>query len=273
MDEPEAAQVLAAFDVGAANLRRECRRFRLDGVGPLGGKFVGADRDVDRHPRQHAVPQHVLDDADWRVSPRRRLGDARHDVVAVVRLGARVGRDEDVVVDPRVVGTHERDPALAPQTSDHLADATLDDLDQRPLAPAVAIHLLDPGYHPVAVHQRAHLPRGEEQIGARVVGLHESEPVAVTDDASGHEVHPVDEPELAAAIADELAVALHGAQSALERLLRGRGPKCVSGGNPRKPHGRAASGQELDQRGAFGKVRDALTGTAGGLAARTWRAR
>ena len=272
-DEREAAQVLPTLQVGAAHPGGQRRRLRHRLLGPRDRQLVRADGDVDLHPGQHPGPEHLLDGADRRVAPRRRLGDARDDVVAVARIGARVGRNEDIVMDPRVVGAHEGDTALAPQASDHLRDAPLDDLDQRPFAAPVAIDLHHAGHHPVPVHQPAHVPRGEEQIGARVVGPDESEPVTVSDDAPRDEVHPVDEPELAAAVADDLAVALHGREPPLQRLLLGGGPQRVRAGDSGELNGRPDLAEKLDQRTALGQVRDTFTGAARSVAAWGWRAR
>ena len=63
----------------------------------------------------------------------------------------------------------------------------------------------------------------EEQVDAPVVGPDESEAVPVPDDATGDQVHPIDEPELTAAISDDLAIAHHGAQPPLQGLPLGRG--------------------------------------------------
>ena len=176
-------------------------------------------------------------------------------------------------MNPRVVGAYEGDAALAPQTSDHLPDASLDDFDQCAFPASVAVHLHHPGHHSIAVHQRPHLAGREEQIGAGVVGPEEAEPVPVSDDAPGDEIHPVDEAELPPAGADDLAVARHGAQSPLQRLLRGGRAKCVRVGNPVERDRCAALTEKIDQRTAFRKVGDTWTGAANRIAGRVWGAR
>ena len=145
-------------------------------------------------------------------------------------------------------------------------DAPLHDFHQRAFAAAVAVHPHHPDHRPVAMHQRAHLARGEEQVGARVVGTEEPESVPMPDDAPRDEVHPVDQPEIAAAVADDLAVALHGAQPPLQRLVSGGGPERVRFGDPHERDGRAAAREELDQDVSFGEVRDTGTGAARGFA-------
>ena len=177
------------------------------------------------------------------------------------------------MMNPRVVRAHERHAAFAPEAPDHLPDTSLDDLDQRAFAAAVAIHLHHPGHHAIAVHQRTHLAGREEQIGARIVGPDEPEPVAVPDDAPGDEIHPIDEPELPAPVANDLAVALHRVQPPLQCFVRVRGLKRVRTGDQGERDGCAALREELDQRSAFREVRDTCTGAASSLTARRWRAR
>ena len=177
------------------------------------------------------------------------------------------------MVNPRVVGPHEGNAALAPHTADHLLDAALDDFDQRAFPASVAVDLHHPGHHSIAVHQRAHLAGREEQVGARVVGPEEAEAVPVPDHAPGDEIHPVDEAELPPAGADDLAVARHGAQAALQRLALVGGVERVRVGNPGERNGGAALREEVDQRAAFGQVGDTWTGAASGVAGRVWGAR
>jgi len=171
------------------------------------------------------------------------------------------------------VRAHECDTAFAPQTPHHSTDATLDDLHQRAFAACVAIHPHHSGHHAICVHQRAHLTGREEQIGAAAVGTDESESVTMSDDPPGDEVHAFHQPELPAAIAEYLTVAFHGAQAPLQRLLRGRSTQLVRGGDFGERDRGARVREKLDQGAAFRKVRDVLTGAAGGIATQGWRAR
>ena len=177
------------------------------------------------------------------------------------------------MVNPRVVRTHGSDTAFTPQSPHDSTDAALDYLDQCTFAAAVAIHPHHSGHHAISVHQRTHLTGREEEIGGPVVGSDESESVAMSDDAPGDEVHPFDESELPAAIADDLAVALHGAQPPLQCLLLGRSPKVVRSGDPGERDRCADLPEKLDQGTAFRKVRDMYTAAASSVAAKGWRAR
>jgi len=123
------------------------------------------------------------------------------------------------------------------------------------------------------VHQPAHVSGGEKQIGACIVGPDEPEPVSMSDDAPGDEVRPVDEPELAAAVADDLAIALHGREPSLQRLLLDRGTQCVRIGDSGELDRHAGLVEKRDQRTAFRQVRDTLSRTARSVTAGGWGTR
>src|SRR5690606_7119956 len=71
---------------------------------------------------------------------------------------------------------------------------------------------------PVAMHRLAHLPRRQEHVGAAVVADEEAETVAMALHPAGDEVELGGEQQDALAIGQELAVALHRRQAALQRL-------------------------------------------------------
>ena len=62
-------------------------------------------------------------------------------------------------------------------------------------------------------------PGAQEQVGAAVVRDHETEAVGVALHAPAHEAELVDDADRAAAVAHDLAVALHGGEAAREGLL------------------------------------------------------
>ena len=271
--EAKAPQIDASLDVAAAYASRQACRFGLGFPGPLVRHLVGSDRDIDPHPGQHPGSEHLFDDPDRGVPPGRRLRDSRDDVVAIACFRDPVRRHEHVVVNPRIVRAHERDAAFAPEASHHRRDAPLDDFDQRAFAATVATHLHDPGYHAVAVHQRPHLIGREEQVRARVVGTDEPEPVSMSDDAPGDEIHARNQAELVPAVANDLAVSLHGVQPPLQRLVRGLGAEPMRLGDAPERDGHSASSEEFDQGAAFREICDTGTAAASVLPAGTWRFR
>ena len=68
-DEPEAAQVLAAFDVRLTHFGRQRRRLPLNRLGPRRRQLVDPDGHVDLHSGQHPIAEHLLDHADRRMAP------------------------------------------------------------------------------------------------------------------------------------------------------------------------------------------------------------
>ena len=151
----------------------------------------------------------------------------------------------------------------------------------------------------VAVQHLVHLARAEEDVGAAVLGNEEAEAVRMALDDAGDEVELGDDAELALAVDQQLAVALHRGEAAVERLAgapvdgevaaRGRAaaaarpPAAAPRGSPRAraaapgsmsprrrgPPSRGSAGS----RGADGDARGALprgarsTGAAGVRAA------
>jgi hypothetical protein len=113
---------------------------------------------------------------------------------------------------------HETDAALGKQPAHHLLGVVLEHLDHGALAPAPAVHAHHPRHRPVTVQQTLHLPGREEQIVAALVRHQETETVRMADDAPAHQVLLVDRHVGTAAVAHQLAVALHGAQAPGERL-------------------------------------------------------
>src|SRR3569623_1419219 len=83
---------------------------------------------------------------------------------------------------------------------------------------AAAIEAQHAGQSTVAMQHAAHLLGREEQIVAALVGDEETETVGMTHHAAAHQIHFLREAVIALAIDDELAVALHGAQPAAQRL-------------------------------------------------------
>ena len=74
--------------------------------------------------------------------------------------------------------------------------------------------------HAVAVQRLVHLALGQHDVGRAVVGLEEAEAVRVTLQDAGDEVELGRDEQLALAVDDDLAVALHRREAAGERFAR-----------------------------------------------------
>ena len=116
-------------------------------------------------------------------------------------------------MEPGIVGTHERDAALAPETPHHLAVAAFEHLDHCPLHPRVASAREWPHQRAVAVHEASHLPPSEVDALSSLVGRQESMAVGMSVHRSPQEVWLPDQGVALLADARDLAIALHGEET------------------------------------------------------------
>lgn len=117
---------------------------------------------------------------------------------------ALVGRDD------------ESEPLGCDVAAHHRLVQPLDHLDDRALSPPAPVDTGHAREHAVAVHHRAHLARWQEQILATLLRHEKTEPVRVADHAPPDHVHSLRQAVEAAAVPEQLPVALHGAQSPAE---------------------------------------------------------
>src|SRR6185503_13998917 len=110
---------------------------------------------------------------------------------------------------------HEVDAALAAELTGDAGFAARQYLDH--LAFATARRVVGAHGHAIAFPQELHFARGEIEVVAAVVGLQETEAVAMRGHDARDDVQVPRETELVRAIAQQLAVANHGAQPRLER--------------------------------------------------------
>jgi hypothetical protein len=217
-DEGQVAQVDALLLVLLLHLGLELARFLDHRLGPDVRDIVAAQGDVDLHARRHVVADH-LDDIALRLEARRRpMGDLDLDELTDARAGGAPRGDQHLLLDLRVVGDHEADAALFVVTPDDALVGATDHFDYAALAAATAVEAGHPHQGAVAVEHQAHLRRAEEQVVAAVVRHQETEAVAVTADTTAYQVELVHRRIGAAAGVDQLAVALHGAQTAAQGL-------------------------------------------------------
>ena len=217
-------------------------------------QIVLAQRDLDLHAGIGVAPEH-LDDADDRLALRRRLlDDLDDDDVAGLRRAALAGRHEQVLVDAAVLGDDECDAALLVQAADDRPVGAHEHVDDLALGPPAAIGADAARGRAVAVQHLVHLARIEEEVRAAVVGHEKSEAVRMALHGAGDEVELRDDAELALAVREQLAVALHRVDAAEERIARAP----VDGHRARELRGRqrhARLTQRGEDRGARGQQR------------------
>ena len=174
---------------------------------------MGADGDIDLHAGGHVITHDLHDGTDGLAAPGGLLHDLRHDHLSVAGTPRRRVGNHDVVMQATVVRADESHAAVAPVAAHDPVRVPLQDLHERPLAAPLAIDLRNPRHGAIAVHERAHLPGREEEIVAALVGDEKAEAIPVGDYPAPHQVHLAHKTVVAAAVADDLSVPLHGAQA------------------------------------------------------------
>ncbi len=109
-------------------------------------------------------------------------------------------------------------PRSSKQPADDRAVRALEHLDDLALGPAAPVGARAARGRAVAVQHLVHFARIEEEIGAAVVRDQEAEAVGMALDAAADEVELGGDAQLALAVQQQLAVALHRFDAAEERV-------------------------------------------------------
>jgi hypothetical protein len=188
--------------------------FLQDRLRPFHRNTVAGDGDPNFHARRHVFAQHFLDPAQ-RTALRAGLFDQfGDDDLTGAGLAAAIGRHDDVLIDPLVVGNDEIGAAFLAKASHHGFGVAFQHLDHRTLAATSVIHSDHPRHRPVAVQQFPHLPGREEQAVPAFVGNQKTVTFGMTDHPAGHQIHLGDQTVTLATVADQLPVPFHRPQPA-----------------------------------------------------------
>src|SRR5690606_4141537 len=264
-DERQVTQVDPVLSVLILHLGLELARFPDHRLRPHMRDVVAAQSHVDLHARRHVVADD-LDDVALGLEPcGRPVGDPDRDELTYPCTAGATWRDQHFLLDLRVVGLDKTDAGLLEVAPDDGFVGALDHLDNSAFATPAAVETGYAGEHAVAVEHQAHLRRTAEQVVTAVIRHHEAEAVTVTTDAATDQIELVHRRVGATAGIDELAVALHGAQAApqrLELLICGQtelGHQLLASG------GRTTLGQVMENQLAAGNGVFVFFRLAGGL--------
>ena len=219
------AQVFAALEVALLDLVRHCLVFGLGFLGKLKGQVVLAQGDLDFHTRVSIVAEDLDDAADGLGIAGRLFQDFHHHHIAGpgLELGPLVGHggggNQDVLADALVLRHHELDAVLFHEPAHQAGVGPLQHFDDGGLAAAAAVQADAAHQHPVAVQHLVHLLGLEEQVVAAVVRLDEAEAVRMAFHLARNQVRLLRQDVGVLAVAQQLAVPLHGVETALEEVL------------------------------------------------------
>ncbi len=188
-----------------------------------------SERDLDLDSGIGGLPQH-LDHASDRLGVAVGLrGEFRDHNLPCPRIPRVLGRDEDGLADAPLGGLNEEELAFTDQAPHHSRVHALDHFDDRPLTAAAPVHARLAHHYAIAMQDFSHLVRTEVQILA-LLGDHETVAVGMPLDAPLDQIELRGDQDCALAIAQDLPVAFHGAQTPLERFALG----CLDGEPPRE---------------------------------------
>ena len=197
----------------AADLRLQRRR-------PEMRQFMALHGDLHGHIGIEAGADHA-DHAANRLAPFVRLShDPGHDKLSGAGPVSILGGDQQILAQAFIIRRHKAYAALFKITPDQLPVRPFQHLDQRPLAPALPIHMHLPHQHPIAVQNGAHLARGQKQILAARLRHDKAVALRMADHPALEQVHLVNQAITAAPIADQLGVARHRPEPPPQDLAR-----------------------------------------------------
>jgi hypothetical protein len=177
---------------------------------------VLAQRDFDFHAGIGVIAQR-LDDARDRLRVACGLrDDFRHDDLPCCGAEAVAGRHQQLLADAPVFGHDEENPLLVAQAADNAVIDVLEDLDDFRLGPAAPVDADFARGNAVAMQNFVHLRRSEEHIRPAVVADQETKTVRMPLHFAGNQVELGDDADRVAAVAHNLAVALHRGEPPLE---------------------------------------------------------
>ena len=138
------------------------------------------NRDIRRDAFLARIAEDLHDGAGWRLRLGRKVEDSRHDHLTRFRRARLAFRNQNAVIDLRIVGNHDADTAFAKELAGDLLDAPLEDLHDPPVrtvAPIAALHL---GGDTVPVQQGPHVTGRQVDSLAAIVRQDKTEALRAT---------------------------------------------------------------------------------------------
>ena len=180
--------------------------------------------DFDFHTRIGVVAKHFDNAPDRLRMLAGLLDDLDHDDLPGLGLDGRllvIRWDQNVLIDPAVLGHHKSDPVLDKDTTNHAIVDVLQHLDDSPFTAPLAIEPGYPNQHAVAMQHTAHLLGIKIDIVAFLVRAQEAESVLVSFHAAGDQIGALRNDVGAFTVLQQLSLALHGSQTTTEHVELG----------------------------------------------------
>ncbi len=173
-----------------------------------------AQCDFDFHTGVGIIAQHLDNTSDRLSMFAGLLQNFQHDHLTGFGYARFAGGDQDVLGDAAVFRHHKLDAMLFKQAPDHAIIGALQHLDDLALRASAPVHAALPHHHHIAVQHLVHFLLAEEHVGAAILRDQEAETVRMPLHLALDQVKLVRHANGAFAIAQDLPVAFHRAQTA-----------------------------------------------------------
>src|SRR5690606_4768089 len=113
---------------------------------------------------------------------------------------------------------YEGDATFFKEATDNLGGAMLQHFHNLAFPAPAIIHLIHPGGYPVTVEYLAHLPGGQKQVGATIIGDQKPETISMANHAPGDQIRFLYRQERIPAVTDQLSITAHRNQTTAQRF-------------------------------------------------------
>ena len=212
------ADIDARADFGGLHVDRNGVGLKQRGLGEFMRQVMAVNRHLHHLRGGQLVAQHHQHLADRRAAGFRRRGDFSDHQLSVLGIAAVIRADQDLVHHAFVVRHHGGDAGADRQAAGDAAHAALEHFGDGDVPAAFVIDVDDADQHAVAMETFAQLARIQEAVVTAAFEFHETEAVRMRHHGATQKIQLRGRGETAAPVLQQLSVAQHGLQTALQGL-------------------------------------------------------
>ena len=217
-DKGKIAQINALLLVRFGGSLVHGSRFTQHVLRPLMWNAVSADGNVDLKAGVQMLAQHLGNASLGTQLASGVMGDLSHYDLAVLGFVLFLRRNENIVVNARVIGDHRANSALFVVAAYDLCNAALEHLDDFALTATAIVDTRNACERLVTIKDMSHLSRAEVQVVRSIQRRQKSIAVSVSDDATMNEIKLVYRSVGSPTIHQQLAIPFHCAQAATDGI-------------------------------------------------------
>src|ERR1035437_1173734 len=178
-----------------------------------------AQGDFDFHTRISIITQHLHDAANWLRMLVGVLDNLQYHHLPGLGATRTARFDQNILSNASILGHHELDAVFFIQAADHFIVSALQHFDNLGFRTTAPVHASLPHHHHVAIQYLMHFLLGEEHVSTAVFRDQEAETIRMTLYFALYQVELVHHADGTLAVAHDLTVAFHRAQTAREQIF------------------------------------------------------